>query len=111
MEWKRMDKNYVLNGDGLYISYLPPLYLDAVNLFDKLLVTLGAKKQEDLGRDETAICFNDGSLPTGWSHYILFGDHREQYEALIHKGFDACVEYFTNHIDEMADSSDKPETQ
>lgn len=30
--------------------------------------------------------------------YILNGDHREAYSALIAKGFDACLEYFNANV-------------
>ena len=29
---------------------------------------------------------------------ILDGDHREQYEPLVEKGLDSCLEYFNNNI-------------
>lgn len=48
--------------------------------------------------DETAIC-REGR------YYILYGDHRKEYEKIINdnkdNAFDKCVEYFKAHQNEM----------
>jgi hypothetical protein len=38
-------------------------------------------------KQETAICKDD-------NYYILNGDHRDEYEKLVPKGFEVCKAYF-----------------
>jgi hypothetical protein len=40
--------------------------------------------------------------------YVLLGDHLDAYRPLIPLGFDACLDYFKAHMDEMARYSDVP---
>lgn len=46
-------------------------------------------------------------LRGGEAFYILNGDHRAGYAALIERGFDACLEYFSQHIGQISKYSDK----
>ena len=41
--------------------------------------------------------------------YILNGDHQAAYRDLIPQGFNACLDYFIEHIGEMNHRSDRPE--
>lgn len=77
--------NSVTSTDDLYISYN---YVD----------------HEIYGSDTTA-------LVTGQMEkfYILNGDHKKEYEALIPQGLDACLTYFRENIEEINKLSDKIE--
>ncbi|MDU8350777.1 hypothetical protein RYA05_02595 [Pseudomonas syringae pv. actinidiae] len=39
--------------------------------------------------------------------YVLNGDHREAYKALIANGFDACLDYFKANIEHANKHSDR----
>lgn len=67
--------NYVLSGDGFFISYNP-----APGGRNGLFIS-------DDGGAETALC-RDGA------YHILNGDFRDEYEALIDEGFDACKRFY-----------------
>lgn len=47
-------------------------------------------------------------LRGGEAFYILNGDHRSGYAALIPQGFDACLAYFRQHVDQVSKYSDTP---
>jgi hypothetical protein len=47
---------------------------------------------------ETAICDYRKSYNEA-KYYILNGDHREAYEALINKGFNSCLDYYCQNKD------------
>ncbi|WP_298151020.1 hypothetical protein [Flavobacterium sp.] len=49
-------------------------------------------------------------LRGGEAFYILNGDHRTGYATLISLGFDACLDYFRQHIDQMSKYSEMPPT-
>lgn len=74
--------NSTLHGEGFYLSF--------------------NKSTRDYGCVTTALVV--GNME---KFLILAGDHREQYAALVNKGFDACLEYFKAHIDEAHKYSDK----
>lgn len=76
--------NTVLNGEGFCISY---------NDYDTGIY----------GSDTTALVF--GQME---KFYVLNGDHRENYESLISKGFEACLDYFKANTDKMNKYSEKP---
>lgn len=81
--------NEVINSpDGrFYISYLPGN-----------TSRLGSAFGSDGPEGETALVDREGHLNQfGFSYFILNGDHREQYRALIDQGFDACYRYFINN--------------
>lgn len=73
--WVYMGPNYMLQGDGFYISYNPGEY-GGMPFFDA-----------DNSSDETAIC-KDGR------YFILNGDFRREYEKVVDKGIDACMKIF-----------------
>lgn len=62
-------KNCVLNVPGFYVSYNP-----------------GPMAADD-GQAETALVKDS-------DYYILNGDFRAEYEALVPQGFDACLAFF-----------------
>lgn len=66
--------NSTIDGDGFYVSF---------NDYDMWIY----------GCDTTALVF--GQMQ---SFYILNGDHRAAYAALIPKGYDACLDYFKANI-------------
>lgn len=75
--------NDTMQGDGFYVSY---------NNHDT----------RDYGSDTTALV--KGQM----EHFlILNGDHTEKYKELIPKGYDACVEYFKNNIEQKNFRSDE----
>lgn len=97
-EWELAGNNIALQGDGFYISYNDatgqedPLLYETSKSMDALLgVLLG---QEVKRQEETAICFDDTFL-------ILNGDFRKEYEKLVDKGLDACVEFYNKHKAEL----------
>lgn len=45
-------------------------------------------------------------LKGGEAFYILNGDHREGYAPLLSLGFDACMDYFRRHLDQLNKFSD-----
>lgn len=55
------------------------------------------------GGDTTALVTN-----TMDKFLILYGDHRAKYAELADKGYDACVEYFKAHIDQISKYSERP---
>ena len=65
--------NYILEGDGFYVSYAPD--------------TSGSFLARSGDADETALC-KDGTF------LILKGDWRKQYEPLVDQGYEACVALF-----------------
>ena len=74
--------NLILNGNGFYVSY---------NDIDR----------DIYGGDTTALVL--GQMER---FYILNGDHRAQYAALIERGFDACLAYFRDNMELMNFRSD-----
>lgn len=76
--------NMILNGDGFYVSY---------NDVDGAIY----------GCDTTALVL--GQMQ---HFYILNGDHRAQYAKLVAQGFDACLAYFTDTIDQINERSERP---
>jgi len=75
LKWKQMNRNVVLDGDGFFISYIPPNTALALEEWEA-----------DNGGDETALII-DGK------YYILNGDAREAYEERIHS-IKECMEFF-----------------
>jgi len=81
--------NYVLRGNGFYVSYNPDTQrsimgktLDGIlNFFHSIQ---GLKEG---GGEETA-------LVKGNNFYILKGDFRKEYERLVSKGFKACYKFY-----------------
>jgi hypothetical protein len=76
--------NDTIDGDGFYVSY---------NCRDEAIY----------GCDTTALVF--GQMQ---AFYILNGDHMAAYADLIVDGFDACMAYFEEHIDQINKRSDQP---
>lgn len=69
--------NYVLEGDGFYISFNP----------DTSSSAFGRIFESNNGSPETALCKDD-------DFHILNGDYRSQYEKLIQKGWVACKKFY-----------------
>lgn len=62
--------NYVLDGDGFYVSYNDR----DVRIYGAVTTALVKGQMEKF--------------------FILKGDHRQAYAPLLAKGFDACLDYF-----------------
>lgn len=77
--------NMVTEHDAFYISY---------NNYD-----IGI-----YGSDTTALVGGDGQGP----FYILNGDHREEYGKRVSLGFQACLDYFKDNMQDIAKYSEKP---
>ena len=77
-------KNLTLDGDGFYISY---------NSGATLLLP-------DSPNGETALCVPDSKKYN--PYYILNGDFRKEYEELIPKGLEACMEFFKSQSDKIS---------
>jgi hypothetical protein len=69
--------NSVIGGDDFYISYND----HDIDIY---------------GRDTTALVL--GQMQ---HFYILNGDHRLQYAKLVPQGLDACLAYFSEHVDQV----------
>lgn len=78
-----MVPNTVINATGFYISY---------NDYDSGIY----------GSDTTALV--DDAMA---KFLILNGDHRQGYQALMGKGYDACVAYFLDNIADINRYSDR----
>lgn len=72
-KWRQGRHNFVLQGQGFFISYAPNTSL------------LGGTS-----KGETAL------VSPIMDYYILVGDFRKEYEELIDKGFNACFEFFVS---------------
>ncbi|MBK6616335.1 MAG: hypothetical protein IPG27_20420 [Ottowia sp.] len=75
--------NSTMDGDGFYVSF---------NDHD-----IGV-----YGCATTALVLGQGQ-----KFYILKGDHRAMYAALISQGFDACLSYFKANLGDVHRYSDK----
>lgn len=75
--------NTVQEGDGFYVSY---------NKYDT----------DIYGSDTTALVIGQMAR-----FYILNGDHRAQYRALLSDGLDACLAYFEQNLESVNKFSDK----
>lgn len=78
-----IEPNVTMDGKGFYISYNP---VD-VSIYGDVTTALV------LGQEE--------------HFYILNGDHRAGYKPLIPKGFYACLNYFKQHIAQIAKHSER----
>ena len=76
-------------GEGFYISYNFGDITEYGDVTTALVVTA-----------------EDG---VGKAFYILNGNHTEQYKELYVSGFDACLSYFKENIEQMNNHSDKVE--
>lgn len=83
--WIMNGRNYLLEGDGFYISYNP----DTSD--SHMLTGLGNMIGADLDDGEETALVKKGD-PNIYS--ILTGDFRDDYEKLVDKGYDACYEFF-----------------
>ncbi len=79
--------NYLLDGEGFYVSYNP-------NTCGSLL---GSFFGGDGDGEETALCVPKGRKDGGTLYLILNGDFREDYEKLAPQGLDACKAFFEGH--------------
>lgn len=82
-------------GKVYYLSYMK-LPSDLCRAFDDAL----GVKEENRGRDETAICFNDP-----WKCLILYGDHREAMKP-IEGDIEALKNYWESKPELVGDTSD-----
>ncbi|AZE48379.1 hypothetical protein C4K04_2707 [Pseudomonas chlororaphis] len=76
--------NSVVEGEGFYVSH---------NDYDAAIY----------GGETTALVF--GQMQ---AFYILNGDHRDAYSALVPAGFDACMAYFNANIELANKHSERP---
>lgn len=83
-EPERKRKNTIYQGDGFHISF-------------------NSRSAHVFGDVTTALVPADHSV-----FYILNGDHREKYMALMPDGFEACFAYFLSNQDKRNTFSDKP---
>lgn len=79
--------NQTLNGDGFYVSY---------NNTDTSIY----------GSDTTALVDDDLQC-----FLILNGDHRAEYAQLVKRGYQTCVNYFMDHLDQKSKFSAMPNTR
>lgn len=77
--------NDTMSGDGFYIS----LNAHDVDIYGDVTTALVRGQME--------------------AFYILNGDHMRQYAELIDVGFDACMAYFMENIDQINKRSDRPD--
>lgn len=91
MEWKKINYNFILDGDGFFISYLP----NSANVGGMGGLFAGDTMQE------TAIVVKKDS---GNKYYILNGDWRKHYELLAPQGLEACMTLFNSEKEEHSSS-------
>lgn len=100
-EWEKQKafggESYCLRGDGFHVSFNPNpgRRLEALKgdpLYDAL-AALGQPEYRTERDDcpETALVRGPG---LGAEYRILLGDWRQQYEALIPQGWEACLAFF-----------------
>lgn len=82
--------NAILQCEGFSISYNPHPG-QGLSIFES-----------DDGGPETALIVND-------KFFILNGDWRTQYEELIPKGVEACLQFYRDHADAHRSSWSEPE--
>lgn len=85
--WKKLDVNSILYGDDKHtwwISYNP----SSRNTFGAAEFFYADSDTDE----ETALVKNN-------KFYILNGDWRKEYEAIIDKGFSACKRFFFAHLE------------
>lgn len=81
--------NSVMQGDGFYISYLPAGGMSMFGFWDS-----------DGSGDETALVKDEKFL-------ILNGDYRDEYEALVDKGYDECLKFYEKNSHKASSWSSK----
>lgn len=89
--WKKMGAgNYVLSGDGFFISYLPVKGRDPkIGIIDSIAALLMGR---DMARkEETALVKKNGD---DRDYLILNGDYRKDYERLVPHGYDECKKFY-----------------
>lgn len=92
MNWNKAGNNYTLRGDGFYISYIPagtdpgPMDILASVVWDE------SNSRQQAG--ETALCVGETYPKLKNAFFILVGDYRRQYEELLPKGIQACLEFY-----------------
>lgn len=96
MKFRNAGRNYILNGDGFYISYNPATDTASPEM---ILCELFARIAGMPHQAETSLCA-DGKF------YILFGDWREEYEALAPQGLDACMLFYKQMAEHISPWSD-----
>jgi hypothetical protein len=76
-DWQKSaaNSNFILRGEGFFISFNP-------------MPVKGSGQ-------ETALV-DARNLPDR-PFYVLRGDHRAAFEALVDAGFDACLDYYLRH--------------
>lgn len=81
--------NTICQADGFFISYNPCIF--------------------DTGGEETALVVeSEGGGMFDCHYYILEGDWRKEYLAVIDKGYEACERLFLQHADKAGCTSDFP---
>lgn len=82
--------NMQLEGDGtFFISYIDDV--------EKAEGNFGIKMTDSMPGPETAIVQRGTNMFGLNTYFKLQGDHREAYENLVDKGFEACYEYYEEH--------------
>lgn len=74
-KFKKLNSNYVLHGDGFYISYLP----EGSDMFW-------------FNPAETALVNKKSKVAN--PYYILNGDFRKDYEKIADGGYSVCKKFF-----------------
>lgn len=76
--WEYMGPNWILGAPDFFVSYNPGNY--GISFF-----------MSDTGGSETALVKDD-------QYFILNGDFRPEYEAVIDLGFEACLQVYKNNL-------------
>jgi hypothetical protein len=83
MTWEKIHHNYILQGEGFLISFLPSTRHADLDIFSAIGGAMGL----GTGDSETALVVPDGNP----KYRILNGDFRKEYEAVVGKGLDAAI--------------------
>jgi hypothetical protein len=88
----------IITESGPFVILIPNTVIEGNGFY----ITHNARDTAQYGCQTTALVLGEME-----KFYILNGDHRQQYMALIDQGFDACLSYFKAHLDQINKYSDQ----
>lgn len=92
MEWKKLEHNDVLKGDGFYISYNPGVGGALMDTLGSMAALVSGDTDFMKRQEETALYDERGGI---W--YILNGDYRKEYGEAYKGGLARCLEVYEKY--------------